>query len=103
MSYGMNTPRTAGLLLIPVLLLGCSVASTIQRADGSQSAFDGAVYGGDKQSINPEMPGSTRHRVFHQASTGFVTIAAIRESAQQRAKSITQKEFEDEKAKLLSR
>ena len=33
------------------------------------------------------MPGSTRHRVFHQASTGFVTVAAIRESAQQRAQS----------------
>jgi hypothetical protein len=74
------------LLAMSLLLSSCSVASTIQRADQSTSAFEGAVYGGETTSINPQLPNNPTYRVFHQASTGFVSVTSIRESTEKRAR-----------------
>jgi hypothetical protein len=79
------TRMLSALLVAEMALTACSVASTIQGADQSKSAFEGAVYGGKTSSVNPEIPGVPTYRIFHQAATGFVSVAAVRESAETRA------------------
>ena len=71
-------------LIIAVLIVGCSTASPIQRADKSDSAFEGAVYGGEAHAISDDMPGSVKYRIFHQGSSGFTSVQSVRVSATQR-------------------
>ena len=71
-------------LIVVVIIVGCSTASPIQREDKSDSAFDGAVYGGEIHSISDDLPGSVKYRVFHQGSTGFTSVQSVRVSATQR-------------------
>jgi len=73
-------------LIFSLLLVGCAVTSTIEN-DTGKSSFDGAVYSGKTSEINPDIPGMTRHRIFHQGATGFVSIESIREEALERATS----------------
>lgn len=70
--------------LLATLLAGCAVSSTIERAETGKSEFDGAVYGGKTSSINAELPGVPKHRIFHQGSTGFISVETIRNSALKR-------------------
>lgn len=73
------------MLFIVLMLVGCSTASTIQRADQSKSAFDDAVYEGEEYNVNEDVPGSIKYRIFHQASTGFTSVQSVRVSATKRA------------------
>lgn len=68
-------------------LTGCAVSSAIEKAETSESVFDGAFYGGKKSSINAALPSVPRHRIFHQGATGFVSVETIRNSALERADS----------------
>ena len=70
---------------IVLMLVGCSTASTIQRADQSKSAFDDAVYEGEEYNVNEDVPGNIKYRIFHQASTGFTSVQSVRVSATKRA------------------
>ena len=70
--------------LLAALLAGCAVSSTIEKAETGKSEFDGAVYGGKTSSINAELPGVPKHRIFHQGSTGFTSVETIRNSALKR-------------------
>jgi hypothetical protein len=76
------------------VLIACSIASSIQRADQSTSAFKNAVYDGETTVLRSDIPDSESYRIFHQGATGFVPIGAIRASAEDRAK-----QFCDEKGK----
>jgi Short C-terminal domain len=71
-------------LIIVVLIVGCSTASPIQRADKSDSAFEGAVYGGEVHAISDDMPGSVKYRIFHQEFSVFTSVQSVRVSATQR-------------------
>lgn len=83
------------LILFALALTGCATSSTIQRASDSKSQFDGAVYGGQLNIVNDNKSGSEHYRIFHQASTGFVSVESVRVSAEQRAS-----EFCDKKGKV---
>ena len=78
-------------MIAPVIaalaLTGCAVSSTITRDETGRSAFDGAVYGGQRGIINPEITGLAKHRIFHQGSTGFTAVESVRQSAMQRVES----------------
>lgn len=71
----------AGTVLV---IAGCATASPIQPVETSKSAFDGAVYDGESVVISTPTPGERQYRIFHQASTGFTPISAVRSSAEQR-------------------
>ena len=73
------------LVYLALILLGCAVASTIQRADQSESAFNDAVYEGKEYNVGEDLTGAVKYRVFHQASTGFTSIQSVRVSATERA------------------
>jgi hypothetical protein len=66
-------------------LFGCSTASSIQKANQSESTFDSAVFDGETTIIRDDIPDSDAYRVFHQAATGFVSVQSIRNSAEKRA------------------
>jgi hypothetical protein len=78
-----TTLITHGLLLL-FSISGCAVSSTIEKAETGKSEFDGAIYGGKTSSINAELPGIPKHRIFHQGSTGFTSVETIRNSALKR-------------------
>lgn len=66
-------------------LIGCSSASSIQRADQSKSGFDGAVFDGETTILRDDIPDSDAHRIFHHGATGFTPVTAVRNSAEKRA------------------
>jgi hypothetical protein len=82
------------LLIVGIcsILAGCSVASPIEKADESKSGFEGAIVDGDKTVLSDDPSNSVRYRIFHQASTGFVPLTAIRSSAEKRAMEFCSKE-----------
>jgi hypothetical protein len=82
----MHGLRPLAVVLLPLTGAACAVAATIQRADQTPSAFEGAVYGGETHRTNLDVPGAIKYRLFHQGSTGFISVETIRESAQTRAK-----------------
>src|SRR5215471_11772878 len=92
--------RSKGALLIVAsvlpLLGGCAYSTPIQPVASSVSAFDGAVYGGETVTINPNTEGAEEYRVFHQAATGFNSVQEVRDDAERRAK-----EFCDRKGNVL--
>ncbi|MDP2028178.1 MAG: SHOCT domain-containing protein [Thiobacillus sp.] len=77
--------RATPAFFATLLLVGCAVSSTIEKAETGKSEFDGAIYGGKTSSINTELPGVPKHRIFHQGSTGFISVETIRNSALERA------------------
>lgn len=74
------------ILFITVIVGGCSTASSIQRADKSVSAFEGAVYSGQTTVLREDIADSDAYRIFHQGATGFVSVQSVRGSAENRAK-----------------
>jgi hypothetical protein len=72
------------LISVVLALAGCATASPIQPAETSKSQFDGAVYDGETIDVGAPTPGEKQFRIFHQASTGFTPISAVRSSAEQR-------------------
>ena len=77
--------RLLSFMLVGAALIGCSTASTIQRADRDESAFADAAYSGETTILRDDIPDSETYRIFHQAATGFVSIQAVRYSAEKRA------------------
>ncbi len=72
-------------LFIAAIIGGCSIASSIQRADQSESAFEDAVYEGQTTVLRNDIPDSEAYRIFHQGATGFVSVQSVRGSAERRA------------------
>ena len=68
-----------------IILTACSTSSTIKKASESKSAFDDAAYEGEEFVVNNAISDEDAYRIFHQASTGFVSIQSIRNSAEKRA------------------
>jgi hypothetical protein len=68
-----------------MLVAGCSHTGAIQSASSGKSGFDGAVYSGDTVELQKPTPGAEPHRIFHQGASSFVSLAAVRGSAENRA------------------
>lgn len=79
-------------------LMGCSIASPIQKAATSESGFSGAVYDGENAVVDSDTSGAERYRIFHQAATGFVSVASIRGSAEKRADEFCNRKSKSAKA-----
>ncbi|WP_283444155.1 SHOCT domain-containing protein [Noviherbaspirillum suwonense] len=78
--------------VITLLLAGCSTTGAIKPVASSKSEFDGSVYRGETTIINSASHGGEEYRVFNQGATGFVSLQANRENAEERAsKFCTQK------------
>jgi hypothetical protein len=73
------------VLLMVIYLVGCSTSSSIQKADKSKSAFEGAVFEGESSIVSEGVPESETYRIFHQAATGFISVNTLRVSAERRA------------------
>lgn len=82
----INNKTLLSVIAVSVILAACSTASSIQRADKSESGFDGAVYDGEESVIRDDIPDSSAYRIFHQGATGFVSVQTVRTSAEGRAK-----------------
>ncbi len=74
------------ILVMAIYLGGCSVATPIQKADESKSAFEGALYKGTSEIVTEGVPESESYRLFHQGATGFVPPSRLLFSAERRAK-----------------
>ena len=68
--------------LLALLLVGCANTIPIQPVSAGKSGFDGAVFSGETVSLEPALPSTEQYRTFHQAATGFVSLASIRSSVQ---------------------
>jgi hypothetical protein len=90
------TALTSLASALSFLLSGCAVTSPIQPASSSKSAFEGAVFKGETVTVGPGTPGQEAYRVFIQGATGFVSMQAVRDDAEQRAK-----DFCDRKGKAM--
>jgi hypothetical protein len=73
-------------------LAACASSSTIQPADKSRSAFEGAVYKGEEKVVAEDKSGAERYRVFEQGATGFVSVQSVRETAEERANQFCEKQ-----------
>lgn len=73
------------LVSIIVGFNGCSKMSKIEKASESKSHFEGATYQGKETFKSNRRITGEQYRVFHQASTGYVSIESIRQSAESRA------------------
>ena len=76
----MNTPIRVGLMSIVLALGGCAMSSPIQQYGDSQSAFKKPP-----ELISHNYPEQDIYRIYHRAATGYVSVATIRQSAEQRA------------------
>lgn len=83
-SVKSRTTRLAIGALAMAWLCACSSTTPIQPAKSSKSSFEGAVFNGETVKL-ADNPGIEEHRVFHQAATGFVSVASVRQSAERRA------------------
>lgn len=76
------------LFLCCGLTLGaCATSSPIQRYIESKSAFDEPP-----QLISHTYPEKDIYRIYHRASTGFVSIQSIRKAAEQRAEDFARRQ-----------
>jgi len=73
------------MLLLVLLMSGCSSMSKIEKVSESESHFKDAVYEGRDFYISEEKLEGEQYRVFHQASTGFSGTSGIRKTAIKRA------------------
>jgi len=67
-------------LIIVITLSGCATSSPIRRFSESSSAFSNPP-----ELITNNYPSKDIYRIYHRASTGFVSIQSIRAAAEQRA------------------
>ena len=81
----MESAKIVLNLIVCLTLIGCSSASSIQKADNSKSGFDGAVFDGETTILRDDIPDSNAYRIFHHGATGFTPVTAVRSSAEQRA------------------
>jgi hypothetical protein len=65
---------------VAVVLWGCATSSPIQRYGESQSHFSKPP-----ELISNNYPATDIYRIYHRASSGFVSIQSIREAAEKRA------------------
>lgn len=72
-------------LFVTFLLAGCATTGAIKPVASSKSEFDGAVYQGETTLINIKSFSGEVYRVFNQGTTGFVSLQANREDAEERA------------------
>src|SRR5688572_29419475 len=73
--------RTVSLVAVALAVLcGCATSSPVQRYAESASGFSDPP-----QLISHNYPAKDVYRIYHRASTGFVSIQSIREAAEQRA------------------
>lgn len=93
------TKLSVVLTTVTVLLAGCSMTPSIQKAADSKSEFEDAVYKGETVDIGQDNSGAERYRVFAQGATGFVPQSATRSNAEERANKFC--EQKDKKAKIL--
>ncbi|MFA6411168.1 MAG: SHOCT domain-containing protein [Syntrophales bacterium] len=83
--------KLLSIVITIILLSGCSIASPIQKASLSESRFDKALlYHGRTTVVDDKVPDDA-YRIFHQAATGFVSIASIRSDVEQRATEFCEK------------
>jgi hypothetical protein len=68
------------VLMLTCVLAGCASSSPIQKYTESKSSF-----GKNPTLTRRDIPVSQVYRVFEQGATGFVPMASVRESAEQRA------------------
>lgn len=79
--------KSKSILFMAVIFLGgCSMQPTIQKVSESKSGFAGAFYDGESYVASKDFPISEQYRIFEEAATGFVSIDAIKDDAEQRAK-----------------
>ena len=78
--HSMKLPTRILPFLIAPLLASCATSSSIQRYSESKSAFSkGPVL------MSHPYPASAVYRVYQRASTGFTSIATLREDLEARA------------------
>lgn len=70
------------VLLLMVLLAGCANTIPIQPVSTGKSGFDDAVFSGETINLESAEPGVEQYRTFHQAATGFVSLASLRASVE---------------------
>ena len=79
-SYNIIKYLIPPALFIVVLLSACATSSPIQSYKDSKSAFSE-----EPVLIKNDIPDNQIYRVYHRASTGFVPMQSIRETAEKRA------------------
>jgi len=76
------TYRFFPLLLSLAVLTGCGKATPIRPVEDSVSEFDNnLLYKGTTTTLDGDIRGTQKYRVFHQGATGFVPLSALRTSA----------------------
>jgi hypothetical protein len=81
----MHLARIVLLIFVALVIGACAVSSTIEEGNNGKSQFDKAlIYDGERKQIQPPLPGIDTHRIFHQGSTGFTPVSALRNSAMDR-------------------
>ena len=83
----MNKSQVFQTLVVAMLLSGCAVDSPVQKVSESTSRF-----GKNPPLMSSNVPSHQMFRIFEQASTGWVTIASLRESAEQRAEQFCERQ-----------
>ena len=78
------------LLTVTLLGVGCATSSPIQKHVGSESSFNNPT-----ELISHDYPDEDIYQVYHRASTGFVSIQSIRQSAEQRASNFAAQQGKD--------
>jgi len=81
----VGAPPKVPLLMGLIVLSACAAVPPIQPASSSRSQFEGAVYKGETDTIGSGTPGVEKFRVFSKGGTGFVSLASVREDAEQRS------------------
>jgi hypothetical protein len=71
-------------LVVASVALACAVASPIQPAATTESAFWFPGWGKPVKVVS-ELPEGEQFRISHRGSTGFTPVSAVRNSAQRRA------------------
>ncbi len=81
----MDLARIVLLISFTLLIGACAISSTIEEGNNGKSQFDKAlIYNGERKQIQPPLAGIDIHRIFHQGSTGFTPVSALRRSAMDR-------------------
>lgn len=84
--------QRAASLCLGLVLMGCASSPTITLASRSKSNFAGAAYPGQLTIVNEDKTDREQYRVFEKGASSFVSLEAIRESAEQRADAYCEKQ-----------
>ncbi len=68
-----------------LIIQGCAMAPVVQLAKQGKSGFDGAVFEGEIYVVGVDATNNDQYRLFSQATTGFVSLEAIKTDVDQRA------------------